>query len=470
MDLFDIFEKAGHELFFVGGFVRDLLLAKMHDDLDPDPNCDRHRKAFWERAETGVIDTDYATSARPEETIKILEGAGLKAIPIGIEFGTIQTIIDGNKVEVTTYRCDESYTKGSRKPGVVFGDNIEDDLRRRDFTFNAIAMRKDHSVVDPFGGYHDLVTGLITTPDEPHISFTDDPLRMLRACRFIARGMGQPDQSTGWALSQLRHEVHKLSAERVFEEMTKLLMSKTPSKGLEALAEFGLLRELFPELSTVRDFREDQGKYHHLPVWEHTLLVVDSSHASPTVRWAALFHDIAKPMTWSRKGKDVHFYQHDRLGSEVWEDVAERLKTSKEFKEHISQLIYEHQNVRGAMGDKAIRRLIHRLGDRLQDLLLLREADIVGHKPSLMQSSLDDLNQLVRRVQAVQNEGTVHAKLPTGTGNKVAEALGIKPGKELGIVMKQLQQMVVDGELSPESDFVEAAKRLWIGEQNGAPG
>lgn len=459
-DLFDAFEKAGHELFFVGGFVRDLLLARMHDDLDINPNCDMHECSFWMRVDSGEIDTDFATSARPEETIRILEGAGLRAIPIGIEFGTIQTILDGNKVEVTTFRCDESYTKGSRKPGVVFGDNIEDDLRRRDFTFNAVAMRKDHSIIDPFGGHHDLVTGLISTPDEPHISFTDDPLRMLRACRFVARGMGGMDQSTAWACSQLRHNVHQLSAERVFEEMTKLLMSKHPSKGMEALAEFGLLRELFPELSSVRDFREDQGKFHHLPVWEHTMLVLDSSHASPTVRWAALFHDVAKPMTWSRKGNDVHFYKHDRLGSEVWEDVADRLKTSKDFKEHVSQLIFEHQNVRGAMGDKAIRRLIHRLGDRLQDLFLLREADIIGHKPSLMKSSLDDLTQLVRRVQAVQDEGSVHAKLPRGTGNLVAEALGMKPGPELGAIMKQLQQMVVDGELSPESDFVAAARRL----------
>jgi len=434
--LFNIFRQAGHELFYVGGYVRDKILGK------------------------DSVDIDFATSALPQETTDLLLANGLKAIPIGIEFGTVQTIIEDIKVEITTFRCAESYTKGSRKPGVTFGQKIEEDLARRDFTFNAIAMREGGTLVDPFGGVRDLGDRVIRTPIDPSVSFTDDPLRMLRACRFSARGMGEIDSYTWTAMKVLSDLVGEVSKERVFEETTKLLMSQHPSRGMNAMAKSGIMAEVFPELQVVFDFSEDQGKYHHLPVWEHTMLVLDSSHASPTVRWASLFHDVAKPQTWSRKGNDVHFYQHDRLGSEVWERVADRLKTSKEFKEHISQLIYEHQNLRGAMSNKAIRRLVHRLGDRLQDLFFLREADIIGHKPSLMKSSLDDLAQLIRRTQEVQDEGTVLAKLPAGTGTRVAEALGIKPGAELGNIMKRMQQMLIDGDIKPESDFVAVAKKL----------
>lgn len=434
--LFKAFRQAGHELFLVGGVVRDRLLGKESNDID------------------------FATSALPEETINVLSACGLKAIPIGIEFGTVQTVVDGVKVEITTYRCAESYTKGSRKPGVTFGKKIEEDLARRDFTFNAIAMREDGSLVDPFRGAEDLKAGIIRTPIDPAISFGDDPLRMLRACRFAARGMGLIEPDTFHAMMDHATDVLTVSAERVFEEVTKLLMAKDPGVGLIAMERSGLLKQWFPELQVVADFREEQGKYHHLPVWEHTLEVVQVSHASPTVRWAALFHDVAKPQTWSRKGSDVHFYQHDRLGSEVWEAVADRLKTSTEFKEHVSQLIYEHQNVRGAMGDKAIRRLMHRMGDRLQDLFYLRQADIIGHKPSLMQSSLDDLNQLVRRVNSISDMGPVSHRLPAGTGTRIAEALGIKPGKELGVIMHRLQEMMVDGELNAESDLVAEARRI----------
>lgn len=437
--LFEIFKAAGHELFFVGGFVRDKLRGVESDDID------------------------FATSALPDETISILESAGFKAIPIGIEFGTIQTIVDGGKVEITTFRCNESYTKGSRKPGVVFGNTIEEDLSRRDFTFNAIAMREDGSLVDPFDGEFDLRRGIIRTPINPQVSFTDDPLRMLRACRFKARNMGDILGDTWGAMCELKHLVRELSSERVFEEMTKLLMSRHPSFGLIALADTGILGELFPELQTVVNFRKDQGKYHHLPVWEHTLLVVDSvleSHKNPELMWSAIFHDVSKPETHSVTDTGTHFYGHDHRGAEVWEGIAERLKTSTDFKGHVSQLIFEHQNLRGNRSDKAVRRLIHRLGDRLNNLIFLRRADILGHKPTLTKSSLDELQQLVLKIDRIRKTGAVTNKLPTGTGDRVAKALGIKPGPELGKVMKKLQQMVVDGDLPPDADFVAAAKEL----------
>lgn len=432
--LHQAFRDAGHELFEVGGCVRDRLLGVKPNDVD------------------------FATDCLPDRTISILGAAGFKAIPIGIEFGTVQTLVGGEKVEITTFRCAESYTKGSRKPGVVFGKSIEEDLARRDFTFNAMAWYR--GLIDPFGGEADLLNGVIRTPIDPITSFTDDPLRMLRACRFVARGMGEIERMTLNAMFVHRDLVSELSAERVFEEVTKLLMAPEPSKGLRIMEESGLLEELFPELQVVADFEGDPGKYHHLPVWDHVLLVVDSGVKIPEVMWACLFHDVSKPECWSKKDGNVHFYQHDKRGSEVWEFVAKRLKCSNEFTAHVSQLIYEHQNLRGNMGDKGIRRLIHRLGDRLENQFHLARADIVAHKPSLTPASLADLEGLKRRVDNIDATAPVTSKLPTGTGNLVADALGLKPGPELGKVMKQLQQLVIDGDLKPDGDMVAAAKKL----------
>ncbi|KKL66665.1 hypothetical protein LCGC14_2142730, partial [marine sediment metagenome] len=358
--LFQAFNNAGHSLFEVGGCVRDRLMGV-------EPN-----------------DMDFATSALPKETIEILTSAGLASYPIGIEFGTVQTILDGEKVEITTFRCSESYTKGDRKPSVVFGDSIESDLARRDLTFNALARRSDGSIIDPFGGEADLANGIIRTPGDPNIAFTDDPLRILRAARFVARGMGEIEQMTLNAMCVHKELVLELSAERVFEEITKLLMAKHPVLGLRALDATGLLRVLFPELEPVLDFTEDTGKWHHLSVWEHTLMVVDNTPPIAEVRWAALFHDSAKPACWSKTSTGIHFLRHDHVGSEIWDSVARKLKCSNKFREHVSTLIFEHQCLRNNMGIKGIRRLIHRLGDRLDNLFYHTRADIIGHVPHIV--------------------------------------------------------------------------------------
>lgn len=437
--LFQAFHSAGHDLFEVGGCVRDSLLGV-------EPN-----------------DIDFATDARPEKTMEILRQAGMKVIPIGLEFGTVQTILDGEKVEITTFRCKESYTKGSRKPEVVFGDNIKDDLARRDFTFNAIAVRiGPGSIVDPFGGKDDLANEIIRTPGDPVVAFTDDPLRILRAARFVARGMGQIERETLNAMCVCKDLLLDLSVERVFEEMTKLLMAKDPVAGLRALEEIGIFSVLFPEMNPVLDFTEDVGKWHHLSVWEHTLMVVDNTPAIPEVRWAALFHDVAKPMCWSKHDKTgVHFLKHDKFGAEIWDSVARRLKASNSFREHVRDLIFEHQCLRNEMGVKGIRRLIHRLGDRLDNLFHHTRADIIGHTPHIVEPKLKELDELRRRVDEVlAGPKPVTNKLPRGTGDVVCEALGIKPGPELGVIMKRLQRMMVNGDVTATSDFAKVAKGI----------
>lgn len=435
MKLAQAFIDAGHELFEVGGCVRDKLLGV-------EPN-----------------DVDFATSASPDQTSEILANAGFKVIPIGIEFGTIQTEVAGEKVEITTFRCKESYTKGSRKPAVVFGKTIQEDLARRDFTFNAIAYRVGPgSIVDPFGGASDLAAGVIRTPGDPTVAFTDDPLRMLRAARFVARGLGDIHETTLKAMIDHRKLVHDLSAERVFEEMTKLLVSANPVKGLEVLEVTGLLGELFPELQTVVDFREDPGRWHRLPVWEHTLEVVAGVSPVSEVRWAALFHDVAKPMCWSVTDTGTHFYEHDHVGAKVWEIVAGRLKTSRKFRETVSQLIWEHQNLRNQMGPKGVRRLIHRLGDNLDLLFDLAQSDIRAHVEHIVEPKLKELAALHARVRKVwAGPAPVTNRLPKGTGNLLQTKLGLK-GPDLGVVMKRLQKMMVEGTITAESDLVKVAK------------
>jgi len=435
--LYQIFDDAGHTLFAVGGCVR-------HHLMGVEPN-----------------DIDFATSARPEETVEILHAAGMAHIPLGIEFGTIQTVLDGEKVEITTFRCSESYKKGDRKPSVVFGNSIDEDLIRRDFTFNALARAADGSIIDLFGGEDDLANGIIRTPGDPSVAFTDDPLRLLRAARFVARGMGEIERMTLNAMCVHKDLLLDLSAERVFEEMTKLLMVKDPVAGLRVLEEIGAFSVLFPEMNPVLDFDQDTGKWHHLSIWEHTLVVVENTPAIPEVRWAALFHDVAKPVCWSKTGTGIHFLRHDHVGSESWDSVAVRLKCSNEFKDHVSKLIFEHQCLRNEMGIKGIRRLIHRLGDRLDNLFAHTRADIKGHIPHIVKPKLAELDELRKRVDAVLDGPTpVTNKMPRGTGDLVSAATGIKPGPELGAVMRKLQQMMVDGELSASSDFAAVAKSL----------
>jgi putative nucleotidyltransferase with HDIG domain len=433
--IFEIFKDAGHDIFLVGGFVRDRVLGIDSNDLD------------------------LATSAKPKETIAILEKAGLPSIPIGIEFGTIQTIIDDKKVEITTFRCKESYTKGSRHPVVKFGATIDEDLARRDFTFNAMAIGSDGCIIDPFGGREDLENRIIRTPGDPVEAFTDDPLRMLRAFRFLSKGIvNEICQETFDAIIQCAPLTKNLSGERVFEEVGKLLMSLEPVVGLSCMLKSGVLAHLFPELSELAQDNRPQGKWHHLLVWDHTLQVIDHAASIPEVKWAALFHDVGKPICRSvSPSGNVHFLKHDQIGADIWRNVAKRLKTSKEFQEHVAQLILEHQNGRRSMSVKAVRRLKHRLGDRLNNLFELGRADIMGHNPKFLADSLNEQNSVIAMAAKI---GEVNDKLPSGTGTKISEALGIKPGPELGVVIKRLQKRLVEGTLTVESDFVKEASLM----------
>lgn len=468
--IFDIFEAEKEEVYLVGGFVRDLLTARLSDDLlvkswnegrGPIRFCFQE-EFFWDQVELGRKDIDFATSAKPEKIIEILDKANIKSVPIGVEFGTVQALLGDVKIEITTFRSEESYAKGSRKPAVVFGKNIEEDLARRDFTVNAMAMSRHGKVIDPFGGFADLVTGVLEAPLEPEASFNDDPLRMVRLCRFSAR----EDLGPGWlaakAVEQMKARIHEVSSERIFEEMTKLLLSPHPDKGLDAFSRLGLLKEIFPELEKVRNFKTN-GKSKNL--WRHTLQVVTQTPPEPALRWAALFHDVGKPETVKEKGGKVSFHNHEFVGSEVWKLAANRLKTSKKFKVRVAKIIAESGNYNDLAGsnvtDKAIRRFVHRIGmESVRDLTQFCMSDITTLNVDKKNRLQKEIFRLKRRIDGlVERDKIDNISLPTGTGNVLIRELGLK-GPELGSVMNTLTQKLVDGDISFDSDFVELAKEI----------
>lgn len=466
--LFQAFEAEGESLFVCGGAVRDLELARRWD-VEAPMRFTLHTEYFWEDVEKGHKDVDFATSALPEKTMEILRKHKLKVIPIGLEFGTIQTIVEGIKVEITTFRSDESYKKGSRKPDVQFGKSLEQDLGRRDFTINAMAMDKDGKIIDPFNGKEDLLCDTIRTPLDPIISFGDDPLRMLRAARFASRlGFIVADE-TQEAMSEMRKEINTVSAERIFDEMSKILMTATPSVGLNLLVDTGVLAEFFPELQKVVDFKQNQGKWHSKLVWPHTMQVVENTPKRLNVRWAALYHDVAKPQTYSESETGVHFYGHDWKGALVWEQAARRMKTSKDFENNVSMLVREHLSPAllssegpNQVSNASVRRFVKRIGEaNLEDLFDLSMADITSHNPTVVKEKRDNLLAFKKRIQNVLAEGSIEKlKLPTGLGSVLMEKLSLKPGKQLGDLMKNLTQKLVDGDLNLESDFVEEARKL----------
>lgn len=464
--LFEIFEREGEQLFFVGGLVRDWLEVQRINDGNW---CGTPYIAFWEEAKEGKRDVDFATSALPKKTREILRKNKLKDIPIGEEFGTIQTIFDGTKVEITTFRSGESYKKGSRKPSVIFGKTIEEDLARRDFTINAIAMDKDGVLIDPFCGKLDLQDRYLRTPIDAKVSFGDDPLRMLRAARFATKMNLVIQDKTFEGICEMAQEIKNVSSERVFEEMSKILMTDRPSFGLNLLADSGVLRHAFPELQKVVDFKQNQGKWHSKLVWPHTLQVVENTPKRLNLRWAALYHDVAKPQTYSETDTGVHFYGHDWKGALVWDEVARRLHVSNDFKKNVNMLVAEHLAPAQLSTDgpnhistTAVRRFVKRIGEQnLDDLFDLSLADITSHKPEVVAEKKANLLAFKSRIKTILEEGSVEKlKLPSGLGNVLMEKLGLKPGKQLGDVMKTLTQKLVDGDLTLESDFVEEAKKL----------
>ena len=448
--LADAFAKAGRELAIVGGPVRDALLDRPVHDLD------------------------FTTDAHPDEILKIVTPISTAQWDVGREFGTIGARVGGEQVEVTTYRAD-SYDGTTRKPVVAFGDSLEGDLVRRDFTVNAMAMRvPERTLIDPTGGVEDLVAGRLRTPIDPRVSFGDDPLRMLRAARFASQLEFEVDPATTEAIAALRETLSIVSPERVQGEVVRLLATDDPVRGIRLLVDTGLMGEFLPEVPALR--LEVDEHHHHKDVYEHSLTVVNQAialektrrpDAVPDValRLAALLHDIGKPATRRLEpGGGVTFHHHDVKGARLARKRLRALRFDAATTAAVCLLIELHLRffgyAEGAWTDSAVRRYVRDAGDQLERLHILTRADVTTRnkrKANRLRSAYDDIES---RIAALREQEQLDAIRPDLDGNDIQRILGIPPGRDVGAAYRFLLDLRLDeGVLG--ADEAERRLRAW---------
>ena len=439
------FSGAGHELHLVGGPVRDALLG-----LDP----------------TASDDLDYATDAAPEQTLDIVRGWADGVWTQGQRFGTIGFLHGGVRHEVTTYRA-EAYSPDSRNPDVVFATDIEADLSRRDFTINAMALRlaggdsdRDLTLVDPFGGLDDLLARRLRTPLDPDISFTDDPLRMLRAARFLARFDLEPDPDLVESITRLHERLSIISAERIRDELDRLLVTDPPGlgRGLWFLVRTGLAEEFLPELPALE--LEQDPIHRHKDVLAHTIAVVEKTSRDKILRLAALLHDIGKPKTRAIGPKGVSFHHHEVVGARMARDRLRALKYPTEEVEAVTELVNLHlrfHTYKLGWTDSAVRRYVRDAGPHLQRLNELTRCDCTTRNARRAAQLAKRMDDLEARIADLEAQEQVKALRPDLDGVAVMRILGLKPGPVVGEALRYLLELrLEEGPLGED----EATKRL----------
>lgn len=440
-----LFAASGRQLHLVGGTVRDALLHRASDDLD------------------------FTTDARPEQILALIEPVAQAVWTTGIEFGTIGVQIDGQRCEITTFRADR-YDRVSRNPEVAYGGSLRDDLSRRDFTMNAMALSVtgDGTFTDPFGGLADLARGLLRTPGRPEDSFADDPLRMLRAARFASTLDVDVDDDVVAAMTALAGELSRITAERIQGELTKLLLG-TPRPALELLVATGLADVVLPELPALRMAADEHGQ--HKDVYAHTLQVLDQAIGLETdgpdliLRWAALLHDCGKPATRRfEAGNRVTFHHHEVVGARLARARLKALKYSKEIVEDVGQLVFLHLRFygygRGEWTDSAVRRYVVDAGpllDRLHKLVRSDSTTRNQRKALALSSTYDELEQ---RIAILKEQEELDAIRPDLDGNEIMALLGIPPGRLVGQAYEHLLALRMErGPLSHDEAVAEL--RAW---------
>ena len=431
--LFSLFRENREELYLVGGYVRDFLLG----------------------VESG--DYDFTTSARPEITKAILESRGIRAIPIGMEFGTVAAVISTDsgpvEIQITTYRCSESYRKGSRHPDVVFGMNLEEDLVRRDFTVNAMAMDESGTIIDPLGGRKDLKEKIIRTPLRPEQTFSEDPLRMLRAFRFACRFGFSIEKKTLEAIGKQHRCIMDISRERWKMEMDSLLTTddgEEVSRVLRMMRDTEILQDMIPQFTEM--FIQDgmpQGKAHYGDVWEHTLDVLKNTEGSRTcLRWAALLHDIGKPSCRTvDKDGNTHFYGHEKIGSDCVNETAERFRFSRKERQCLSFLVANHMRpvlYSSEWSGRAVRKLAFESGEYLDLLLDLAQADIAAHTEPYVSEGARRMAELRERLHRL-TPYTRRRVLPRDLGKVLMNRADDGSPSETGIILSNLEELVHQG-------------------------
>ncbi len=455
-ELGERFEAAGHELYLVGGTVRDTLLAA------GDP------------AAVGEVDLDFTTSARPEDTEAILREWADTVWLTGARFGTVaaakhRTGLPARHVEITTFRSDE-YEPDSRHPEVTFGDTISDDLARRDFTINAMAVRvPQYLFVDEHGGLSDLQRKVLRTPIAPEVSFGDDPLRMVRLARFAARLDARPDEAALTAATAMRDRLSTISVERVRDELVKLVGSDHPTVGLQLLVDTGLAEHVIPELDELASCQDPIHR--HKDVWAHTLAVIENAmelegdEPDVVLRLAALMHDIAKPDTREIHGDGtVSFHHHEVVGARMTRHRMRALKFDNDTIKQVSELVRLHlrfHTYKMGWTDAAVRRYVRDAGPLLDRLNALTRADVTtrnAKKARRIQRRMDDLEA---RIEALLAQEELDAMRPPIDGNQIMARTGMSPGRQVGEAWNWLLELRLEVGQVPDEVALAALDRWW---------
>jgi poly(A) polymerase len=458
------FTAAGFEVHLVGGSVRDALLS----------------------AGSGVSrvpgDLDVTTDARPEQVLGLLRGFASSTWNTGIAFGTVGAEVDGVRLEITTFRADR-YDRESRNPEVAWGDSLVDDLARRDFTVNAMAVSlgPDRTVTDPYGGLGDLLARRLRTPGAAVDSFADDPLRMLRGVRFVAQLGLTPADDVVEAMTSLAPELGRITPERVQVELSKTLLQHSPRAALELFVATGLAEFVLPELSALR--MEIDEHHQHKDVYTHSLTVLDQAIAleeadpdagSPdlVLRLAALLHDIGKPATRRHEPRGrVSFHHHEVVGAKLVRKRLQALRYSKEVVEAVARLTFLHLRFhgygRGEWTDSAVRRYVTDAGDLLPRLHKLVRSDCTTRnkrRAAALSATYDSLERRIAELSAAEDLARVRPDLD---GNAIMAILDIPPGREVGEAWTFLKDLRLErGPLEPEE--AEAELRAWWERRNGS--
>jgi len=417
--IFGIFKHHNKELYYVGGYVRDSIMHKNARDID------------------------MATNATVEE----MNNMNINSRTIG--FATVTVPSASGNIEITTYRKKEEYKNGSRTPQVILGNSIFEDLHRRDFTINAIAMTKNYKLIDPCNGIKDIKRKVINTPDDPLTTFKEDPLRMLRAARFISELGFYPHSRIIKACEELKEEIMTLPAERLLMEMDKILIGKDAVRALKFLVKTELMRYLIPEIYSIIDLHQNT-EYHCKDVWNHTLDAINNTPAIKNLRWAALLHDIGKASTLTVKNGEIHFYYHEVVSARISEEVCDSFKMSNADKKEIIFLVRNHMRTNlysSEWKNSTVWRLVKKAGEYLDNLLLLSQADITSHNKNKVGESLANLDALEKRIKTLKKKKKKNMRIiDREIFKKIIKEIKIKD-KDIKIFKERLESEILNGNL-----------------------
>ncbi len=439
------FTDAGKRIYLVGGIVRDLLLGR--ESRDPD--------------------FDFTTDARPAETKAILDGFADAVWDQGERFGTIGAKVGGRTVEITTHRA-EAYRPDSRKPDVEFSGEIEADLSRRDFTVNAMALSlPDPVLVDPFGGAEDLAAGRLRTPTGPESSFSDDPLRMMRAARFVAGYGLTPEDGLVEAVVSMADRLEIVAAERIRDELDKLLVVDDPSAGLWFLVDTGLAEGFLPELSKMR--LEQDPIHRHKDVLAHSIAVTANTRPERIVRLAALLHDIGKPRTRSIGEHGVSFHHHEVVGARMARKRMTALRYSNDDIESVVRLVELHlrfHTYKMGWTDSAVRRFVRDAGPELDRLIELTRCDCTTRNARKARALSLRMDELEARITELREQEELASIRPDLDGRQVMDHLGLDPGPDVGRAMNHLLELRLEHGPMSEAEAKAHLDEWWAAQQN----